>query len=92
MFHAEYNGFFMYHVYAIKSLSRNYIYVGMTNDLQRRMHEHQSGANKTTAPYRPFILFYTETFSTRHEARRREKFLKSGAGKEFLRQLLAKGV
>ncbi|MBN8687714.1 MAG: GIY-YIG nuclease family protein [Chitinophagales bacterium] len=75
----------MFYVYALNSLSRNYIYVGLTNDLERRFHQHQNGQNKTTKPYLPFILFYMEAFQTRVEARQREIFLKSGIGKEFLK-------
>ena len=78
----------MFFVYALKSVNRNYIYVGMTNDLEKRFHQHQSGQNKTTSPYRPFELFHSEQFDTRENARKREIFLKSGAGKEFLRTLL----
>jgi len=74
-----------YHVYAIKSASRNYIYVGLTNNLARRIKEHNSGLNKTTKPYIPFLLIHSEIFETRNEARQREKYLKSGVGKEFLK-------
>ncbi len=85
-------GFFyfrtMFTVYSIKSIHRNYIYVGLTNDIGRRFNEHQKGQNKTTAPYKPFVLIYQENFTTRSEARNREVYLKSGIGKEFLKQLL----
>ena len=77
----------MFYVYALKSLSRNYIYVGMTNDLKRRFHQHQNGQNKTTRPYLPFELFYKESFETREDARKKEKYLKTGVGKEFLKKL-----
>lgn len=77
----------MYFVYAIASLSRNYIYVGLTDNVDRRFTEHQSGNNKTTKPYRPFKIILTETFNTRPEARLREKYLKSGVGKEFLKSV-----
>ncbi len=78
----------MYTVYTIKSLERNYIYVGLTNNLERRFSEHDSGRNKTTKPYKPFKLIYSETLPTRAEARNREKYLKSGIGKQFLKSLL----
>jgi putative endonuclease len=80
----------MFFVYAIKSVDRNYIYVGLTDNVDRRFNEHQYGKNRTTKPYRPFIFFYQECFLTRIEARQREKVLKSGAGKEFLKELLTK--
>ena len=74
-------------VYAIRSLSRNYVYVGLTNDLERRLNEHNQRYNKTTKPYAPFELIYQEKFPDRISARRKEKQLKSGIGKEFLKAL-----
>jgi putative endonuclease len=61
----------MFTVYAIESLERNYIYVGLTNNLDRRLDEHNRGKNKTTKPYKPFRLIYSEQFDTRLEARQR---------------------
>ena len=60
----------------------------MTNEVERRFDEHNTGKNKTTRPYKPFKLFYSEKFRTRTEARKREKYLKSGIGKEFLKSLI----
>ncbi|MEQ8628851.1 GIY-YIG nuclease family protein [Ekhidna sp.] len=77
----------MFYVYAIKSESRNYIYVGLTNNLERRLSEHNGGKNKTTRPYRPFVLIHSEKFNTRIDAREKEKYLKSGIGKDFLKSL-----
>lgn len=78
----------MYQVYALKSISRNYIYVGMTNNLDRRIGEHNKGREKTTKPYSPFELIYSQKFSSRAEARVKEKQLKMGSGKEFLKTLI----
>jgi len=77
----------VYYVYAIRSLSLNYIYVGISNNVDRRLKEHNKGYNRTTTPYRPFKLLYKEKFDTRKEARVKEKYLKGGSGKEFLRSL-----
>ncbi len=77
----------MYYVYAIKSVARNYIYVGLTDNLDRRLSEHNNGHNRTTKPYAPFILIWSNSYPTRAEARKKEKYLKSGTGKEFLRGL-----
>jgi putative endonuclease len=63
----------MYFVSAIKSKERNYIYVGLTDNIERRFLEHQKGQNKTTKPYLPFDLTLIESFDTRPEARVREK-------------------
>ncbi len=77
----------MYHVYALKSLVRNYIYVGMTNDIERRIMEHNNGENRSTKACKRFVLIYTEQYLIRAEARKREKYLKSGVGKEFLKAI-----
>jgi putative endonuclease len=76
-----------YHVYALKSKVKSYIYVGMTDNLERRTMQHNSGKERTTKPYRPFDIIFTESFDSRVEARVKEKYLKSGIGKEFLKSI-----
>ncbi len=41
----------MFFVYAFKSIERNYIYVGLTDNINRRLNEHQMGKNKTSKPF-----------------------------------------
>ncbi len=82
----------MFYTYAIKSLNRNYIYVGLTNNINRRLKEHNKGYNKTTKPYKTFKLIYKEEFVTRKDAREKGKYLKSGSGKEFLKSIYDAGV
>lgn len=65
----------------------NYIYVGMTKNLEERISRHNSGREKTTKPYLPYELIFSEVCEDRIEARRREKYWKSGFGKERLRQI-----
>ena len=77
----------MYIVYAIRSQVRDYVYVGMTNNLERRFSQHNCGKVKSTKAFRPFEMIYVEEHKTRPEARNREKYLKSGIGKEFLRNI-----
>ena len=74
-------------VYCISSVRRNYIYAGLTNALWRRVSQHNEGRERTTRTYSPFKLIHYEEFETRIEARIREKYLKSGIGKEFLRKI-----
>ena len=77
----------MFYVYAISSLKRAYIYVGLTTNLELRLKRHNSGREKTTKPYLPFELLHSETCSTRILARKREKYWKSGVGKEQLKRM-----
>ena len=77
----------MYYVYAIKSLKDNRNYIGITNNLERRIKEHNRGKSSTPSTrFRgPFKLIYFEKVADRKIAREREKFLKSGRGREFLK-------
>jgi putative endonuclease len=77
----------MWYVYALKAKERNYIYVGLTNNIDRRVNEHNAGYNKTTKPYAPFDLIYSKAFTTRPLARIHEKEMKTSTGKRFLRSL-----
>jgi len=79
----------MYFVYAIKSLLDGRIYVGMTMNVSKRLMEHNSGKIKSTKGFRPWQLIYSESLPSRVEARNREKYLKSGSGKEFLKSLVS---
>ena len=78
----------MFFVYAISSRVRPYIYVGLTNNVERRLKEHNHGENRSTKAYGPFELIFKEEHETKANARIREKYLKTGVGKEFLKSLL----
>ena len=86
--HLAFLFFGMYYTYAIKSLSRNYIYVGISNDPIRRLKEHSLGYNLKTKVYRPFQLIYVRGFNSRAEAWNHEKRLKSGSGREYFKELV----
>ncbi len=75
----------MFYVYAISSLQHNYIYVGLTQNIENRVSRHNNGRERTTKFYKPFQLIYSEVCETRIIARRREIYWKSGIGKEKLR-------
>ena len=77
----------VFFVYAISSINRNYIYVGLTANVKNRISRHNKGYEKTTRPYAPFRLIYTKEFNSRKEARVHEIYLKSGIGKEKLREI-----
>jgi len=78
----------MFYAYVLKSLKNGRHYTGSTNNLERRIGEHNSGQTKYTSQAGPFELIYKESYNTKLEAGRREKFLKTGKGREFLKQIL----
>ena len=80
--------FFMYYTYVLYSEKYDLLYVGQTKDLHQRIDSHNSGLVKSTKHYRPWRIVYFQIFSTRAEAMRKEKQLKSGAGREFLRNTI----
>ncbi len=77
----------MFTVYALKSEKDGRIYVGFTQDINRRLKEHNSGKTKSTKGWAPWFVIFTEEVETREEARAREIYLKSGVGKEYLKSL-----
>ncbi len=78
----------MYYVYVLESEVDGRLYKGLTQDLKRRLNQHNKGANKSTKGFLPWKIVYSEVFETRIEARSHEKYLKSGIGREFLKRIL----
>jgi putative endonuclease len=76
-----------YWVYAIRSKVDGRIYVGLSRNPDKRVVEHNNGETFSTKPYRPWVLIYKRYIGTRENARKEEKRLKSGYGKEWLKQL-----
>jgi putative endonuclease len=66
----------MFYVYVLKSIKDNNIYLGSTNDLRRRLLEHNNGKVSSTKNRRPFELRYYESYFSENEARKRESSLK----------------
>jgi putative endonuclease len=77
----------MYFVYAIQNQKDGRIYVGLTSDVEKRLIEHNKGKTKSTKFYIPRKIIYFEECNTRIEARNREKYWKSGIGKEKLKKM-----
>ena len=78
----------MYWIYILRLTNGNN-YVGHTNNIERRFQEHLSGQSSYTGKIGVKKIIYTEEFETRSEAMFRERFLKSGKGREWLKQKLA---
>lgn len=82
----------MYYVYILQSLKNLNYYTGLTKDIKRRLKEHNSKQTKSNKSYAPFIIVYTEKYKTLSEARVREKFFKSGTGREFRDKILKQNI
>ena len=74
-----------YFVYVLKSEVDGRLYKGFTDNISRRMQEHNNGKMKSTKGYKPWKIVYKEDFDTLIEARAREKYFKTGIGREFLK-------
>ena len=77
-----------HYLYVLLSLKDNKFYIGSTNDLKRRLQEHQQGKNISTAKRRPLKLIFYEAYPTKSDAERREGYFKTDKGKTTLRQML----
>jgi len=78
----------MWYVYILQSTKDHNLYVGMTNDLRRRFEFHNAGKVHSTRSRKPFILIYYEAHHSKYDAAAREKFLKSGWGKGWIKRTL----
>ena len=77
----------MYYVYFLKSRKViNWIYVGSTNNLRRRILEHKSGKSKSTKLYISVYLAAFVSVPTEKQARKLEKYFKVGSGKAILKK------
>ncbi len=66
----------------------NSLYIGSTRDINTRIHAHNKGKVKTTKKNRPFKFIYSEEFKNYSEARKRELYLKTGTGRDWLKKKL----
>lgn len=74
-----------YFVYVLQSLSTKQWYTGSTNDLRKRFQEHNDKKSTYTKHGGPYTLIYYEMCRNEQDARTREKYLKTGMGKRYLK-------
>ncbi|MEK7818591.1 MAG: GIY-YIG nuclease family protein [Bacteroidota bacterium] len=77
----------MYKVYILFSEKFGTTYVGQTNNLENRIERHNKGIVISTRKYMPWRIIYFEEHKTRSEAMKREKFFKSGIGREAIKKI-----
>ncbi len=73
-----------YNVYILSSTVTRKSYVGFTDNLDRRIKEHNSGDSYYTKRYAPWKVIYNEELNSQAEARNREKYLKSASGRRLV--------
>ena len=78
----------MYFLYILRSLKDNKLYTGHTDNLERRLLEHNNGSTKSTRHRRPLKLIYAEQYKTRQEAAKREWYFKNTTDGDILKRKL----
>jgi len=78
----------MHYTYVLKSIKDKKLYVGFTDDLNKRFFEHQNGQVVSTKDRRPLMLVYYEACHNKNKALAREKYFKTGFGRKFLKNRL----
>ncbi len=79
--------YLFWYVYVLRSMKDGQFYIGSTNDIRRRLGEHQQGKNISTAKRLPVELLYFEGHRSKDDAVRRERYFKTTKGKVTLRQM-----
>lgn len=77
-----------YFTYVLKSSVDENLYIGYCSDIKKRLVEHNSGLVTSTKDRRPFNLVYFEACRHKKRAIEREKYLKSGFGRRFLKSVV----
>ena len=75
----------MFYTYVLKSIKDKKLYIGFTEDIDKRLKEHNSGNVKSTLVRRPLKLVYLEACLNKDKAIKREKYFKTGFGRRFLK-------
>jgi superfamily II DNA or RNA helicase/predicted GIY-YIG superfamily endonuclease len=74
-----------FYIYVLKCADGSF-YIGQTDNIPRRLAEHESGKASWTAPRRPLQLIHWEIFDSREAAVEREQHLKTGFGRQWLKR------
>ncbi|OGZ20483.1 MAG: hypothetical protein A2654_01485 [Candidatus Nealsonbacteria bacterium RIFCSPHIGHO2_01_FULL_43_31] len=77
-----------YYVYVLYNKTRDFIYIGYSEDLHQRLKEHNSGKSKSTKYYIPLELIHYEAYKNKRDTKRREEYLKTNRGRTTLMTML----
>ena len=85
---------FMFYTYILQSETNGRFYIGSTDDIERRLIEHNDpdykGSKTTKRIKGPWVVVYSESFETRSEAMKREKQIKSWKSRKAILELLSR--
>ncbi|HEX7017927.1 MAG TPA: GIY-YIG nuclease family protein [Patescibacteria group bacterium] len=81
----------MYWIYILQSQKNDRYYIGSSNDIERRLAEHNRGKSPYTASTRPWKLVFSKEFATLKAARQFEHSLKKQKSRKVIEELLAGG-
>lgn len=82
----------MYYVYVLLSQKDGKFYTGCTNDLRARFKQHQNGEVSSTKNRGPFEVIYYEVSTNKLDAYSRERYLKTGMGKRYLKNRIKRAL
>ena len=80
----------MFFVYILKSVKKGKFYTGVTQNLEKRLANHNKGGTKSSKPFKPWKIMYKENFINKNEAYKREFYLKSPKGYLEKKSILSK--
>lgn len=84
----NYLNLLVYYVYILQSQKDNGLYIGSTNDLKRRLKEHNDGKSFATKGRLPLKLIHYQAFVSEHDAHQTEHYLKTTRGWERIHRML----
>ena len=80
----------MYFIYILLNELKTRTYIGVAEDVEKRLKEHNAGRVKSSKPYRSYKIIHTESFNTLSEARQKEKYFKTSTGRRKIREMFFK--
>ena len=78
----------MYYTYILISQDGRHTYTGSTDNITRRLNEHNGGKVKSSRFYLPYVILHVDEFQSFREARQKEKFYKTTSGRRILKKIV----
>ncbi|MGE0642859.1 MAG: GIY-YIG nuclease family protein [Nitrospira sp.] len=79
----------IYYLYILLNEAGTRTYTGVSDDIEKRLKEHNEGKVTSSRPYRPYKVIYTQAFTTLRETRQEERYYKSATGRRRLKEIIS---